>query len=131
MTHSSSSEALGPSDSSDSGSDRAGLARSDAAGSDSAGTGTGERRAADGDETPREAADITPDRVVTPREREIGDAIEEDEDTDLGWIDEARSDESPDEDLPGEDRPGEDEPDDDKPGDPRRHGDKPVAAAAV
>lgn len=129
MTHSSSSEALGPSDSSDSGSDRAGLARSDAAGSDSA--GTGERRAADGDETPREAADITPDRVVTPREREIGDAIEEDEDTDLGLIDEARSDESPDEDLPGEDRPGEDEPDDDKPGDPRRHGDKPVAAAAV
>jgi hypothetical protein len=115
MTHGiHSSDPLGPSDSSDSGSDLA---------------GTGERRSADGDETPREAADIAPDRVVTDREREIGDTIEADEDTDLDLIDEARADALPDDDLPGEDGPGQDEPGDDNPGDPRRDGDKPVAVA--
>jgi hypothetical protein len=129
MTHSSSSnssEPLGPSDSSDSGSDMAGIARNDAGSTDSA--GTGERRGADGDQTPREAADIAPDRVVSAREREVGDAIEADEDTDLSAIDAARTDAIPDDDLPGNDGPGQDEPDDDNPGDPQRDNDKPVMA---
>jgi hypothetical protein len=131
MADSNSGEALGPSDRSDSGSDMTGTPRSsDAARTDSA--GTGERRSADGDETPREAADIAPDRVVSAREREIGDAMEADEDADLSSIDATRSDASPDDDLPGEDGPGEDEPDDDdKPGDPRRDDDKPVAVGVM
>jgi hypothetical protein len=84
------SEALGPSDSSDSGSDVAGLADRDegdpglpvdvatgedsahpetsfealAEGSDTDATGTGERRSAGGDAGLREGADISPDRVV-------------------------------------------------------------------
>jgi hypothetical protein len=124
-----SGEALGPSDSSDSGSDTAGTPHgSDAAGTDSA--GTGERRSAGDDETQREARDIAPDRVVSTRERDIGDAIEADEDADLSSIDTARADALPDGDLPGEDRPGEDEPDDDKPGEPRRDNDKPVSVLA-
>jgi hypothetical protein len=83
-------EALGPSDTSDSGSDVAGLADLDdgdpglpvdiatdvdserpdtsfesiADGGDTDSTGTGERRSAGGDGGLREAADITPDRIV-------------------------------------------------------------------
>jgi hypothetical protein len=122
-----SGEALGPSDSSDSGSDTAGTPRgSDAAGTDSA--GTGERRSAGDDDTQREAPDIAPDHVVSARERDVGDAIEADEDTDLSSIDAARAEAIPDDDLPSEDGPGEDEPDEDNPGDPQRDDDKPVMA---
>jgi hypothetical protein len=120
-------DTLGPSDSSDSGSDMAGTPRStEAAQTDSA--GTGERRSADGDEPVRDAADIAPDRVVSPRDRDVGDAMEADEDADLSSIDAAGSDALPDDDLPSEDGPGEDEPDDENPGDPRRDDDKPVMA---
>jgi hypothetical protein len=120
---------LGPSDSSDSGSDMSGTPRGiDAAGSDSA--GTGERRSADGSDVAREAADIAPDRVVTEREREVGGAVEDDEGTNLDLFAETRGDALPDDDLPGEDGPGEDEPGDDKPGDPRRD-EKPQAPSAI
>jgi hypothetical protein len=128
MTDSHSGKALGPSDSSDSGSDTAGTPRgNDAAGTDSA--GTGERRSVE-DDTQREGGDIAPDRVVSARERKVGDATLDDEDTDLALIDEAGTDALPDDDLPGEDGPGEDEPDDDNPGDPQRDNDKPVTALA-
>jgi hypothetical protein len=127
MTDSDSGQALGPSDSSDSVSDTAGTPRgSDAAGSDSA--GTGERRSAGDDVTAREASHIAPDRVVSPREREVGDAIEADEDTDLSAIDASGADAIAVDDLPGNHGPGQDEPDDDNPGDPRRDNDKPVMA---
>jgi hypothetical protein len=122
-----SGEALGPSDSSDSGGDTAGTPRgSDAAGTDS--VGTGERRSAGDDDTQREAPDIAPDRVVSAREREVGDVIEADEDMDLSAIDASGADAIPDDDLPGNDGPGQDEPDDDNPGDPQRDNDKPVMA---
>ena len=58
------SASLGPSDSSDSGSDLAGLAPDDGTASDSG--GTGERRGAAGDADVAEAADIGVDRVFEP-----------------------------------------------------------------
>ncbi|MFM0734704.1 chemotaxis protein [Paraburkholderia sediminicola] len=75
--------ALGPSDSSDSGSDVAGAKRHEfdvdseldnhaletgdtELGSDTDRAGTGERAAADGDSTLVESADIEPDRIVDP-----------------------------------------------------------------
>jgi hypothetical protein len=75
------SGALGPSDSSDSGSDTLGspAARDDGAASDRA--GTGERGSAAGREQP-DGADILPDRVFDA-EREPDDA----EDPDLGFVD--------------------------------------------
>ena len=92
-------EALGPSDSSDSGSDVAGLEFQDdddpampadvamredsqrpetsvesvAPGLASDMAGTGERRSAGGDGGAREAADISPDRIIDPRAGEDGD----------------------------------------------------------
>ncbi len=124
-----SGEALGPSDSSDSGSDTTGTPRGgDAAATDSA--GTGERRSAGDDDRGSEARDIAPDRVVRIGESDTVESTDDDEDPDLAFIDRARTDPLPDDDLPGEDGPGEDEPGDDKPGDPRRDHDKPVAALA-
>ena len=58
------SASLGPSDSSDSGSDLAGVAPDDGTASDSG--GTGERRGAAGDADIAEAADIGVDRVFEP-----------------------------------------------------------------
>lgn len=83
--------ALGPSDSSDSGSDIAGAKRHDfdrdteldehaletgeaELASDTDRAGTGERSSADGDSTLEEDADIEPDRIDTPSE---GDADSE------------------------------------------------------
>ena len=92
---------LGPSDTSDSGSDMAGLeglddgdpvapvdvavaadkdhpetaAESIRSGGDTDASGTGERRSAGGDAGPREAPDITPDRVVSVRE--VSDSLDE------------------------------------------------------
>ncbi|AIO43741.1 chemotaxis protein [Burkholderia cenocepacia] len=91
--------ALGPSDSSDSGSDTAGarrhpfdvdsplddhaLERGDAAlGSDTDRAGTGERASADGDSTLEEGADIEPDR--TERLSEPGRTDEPDEPAEPG-----------------------------------------------
>lgn len=107
--------ALGPSDNSDSGSDRVGIADGEAsdpgwpvdvavgddqprslqpepvAGSDSDGAGTGERRSAGGDAGAREAADIGVDRIVRPHRRAAGDGDpSDDEDADLGFIDEVQ-----------------------------------------
>lgn len=58
------SASLGPSDSSDSGSDLAGIAPDDGTASDSG--GTGERRGAAGDADIAEATDIGVDRVFEP-----------------------------------------------------------------
>lgn len=58
------SASLGPSDSSDSGSDLAGIAPDDGTASDTG--GTGERRGAAGDANLAEAADIGVDRVFEP-----------------------------------------------------------------
>ena len=98
-------ESLGPSDSSDSGSDMAGIADLDDAdpglpvdvataadrerpgtsfesladGSDSDAGGTGERRSAGGDAGLREANDITPDRIVAdPNTGEDGEGVLDD-----------------------------------------------------
>lgn len=98
--------ALGPSDSSDSGSDLAGFEaldvndpsvpvdvalRGDAqrspvppeAQGDSDAAGTGERRSAAADASTREAADISVDRVFDPANPDV----DEDEDPDLGFVD--------------------------------------------
>ncbi|MGF6770733.1 hypothetical protein P3T18_003212 [Paraburkholderia sp. GAS199] len=81
--------ALGPSDSSDSGSDVAGAKRHEfdvdteldnhaletgdsELGSDTDRYGTGERAAADGDSTLIEDADIEPDRVINPADDDDG-----------------------------------------------------------
>ncbi len=106
--------ALGPSDSSDSGSDMMGIedldvddpaapldtaldedaehpmtSRDTLAGGPSDAAGTGERRSA-GADPGREAADISVDHIVGPRGEDLGDEdIDEDEDPDLGFIDDA------------------------------------------
>lgn len=90
-------ELLGPSDSSDSGSDSVGSPESDAA---TDAEGTGERRSALHDTPPREAADIGVDRVFsveTPADGEDdAEAVEadDDEDPDLAFIDRARTDDA-------------------------------------
>ena len=105
---------LGPGDSSDSGSDMAGLDDLDTAdptepvdvamrddnpraslqadsmggfGSDS--SGTGERRSAAADGGLREAADISVDRIFTPGDG--SDPLDDDEDPDLAFVDEAEA----------------------------------------
>jgi hypothetical protein len=128
-----SADLLGPSDSSDSGSDTVGTppARGDGAASDSA--GTGERRGAGRDKAQPEAPDIAADRVYsvgpegTPPPSDDGLPLDEDEDPDLAFIDQARADDIPD---PDDDRPGEDEPEDDRPGEDRPYDDKPVSDKA-
>ncbi len=109
---------LGPGDSSDSGSDLMGVADSDesdpnlptdvamddaharpmphevADGGGSDAGGTGERRSAGGDAGLREAADIGVDRVFTPgrrNSRKGPDAIADDEDPDLDFVDAAEA----------------------------------------
>jgi len=82
--------ALGPSDSSDSGSDRAGLP--DQADSDAA--GTGESRGVGAAGAAPEASDIGVDRVFTPGRRrrmksDAGQRLHDDEDSDLGFVDTA------------------------------------------
>ena len=97
------SDLLGPSDSSDSGSDLTGLTEPDDGGPsaplisdndiahsatsresvgpglDSDASGTGERRSAAGDAGDREAADISPDRIVTdPNRSDLRDATDDD-----------------------------------------------------
>jgi hypothetical protein len=124
--------ALGPSDTSDSGSDLVGIEDFDVddpsapvdsalgedaerqwttadsmSGSSSDAAGTGEGRSAAGDAGGREAADISPDRI-------IGGNGEDDEDPDLAFIDEAEAgdpldeedEESDDEDSAGDADPG-------------------------
>ena len=71
-------EALGPSDSSDSGSDMTGLEALDV---DSDSAGTGERRSAAGDDGGREAGDIAVDRVFSPLGDDAG-GMEDAEDVD-------------------------------------------------
>jgi hypothetical protein len=87
--------ALGPSDSSDSGSDVAGAKRhafdvdseldnhaletgDSELGSDTDRFGTGERAAADGDSTLIEDADIAPDRIIDPLAPEDDDGLDDD-----------------------------------------------------
>lgn len=111
--------ALGPGDSSDSGSDVAGLDDLDVAdpnepvdvalrddhqrslmpatsmgGSASDSAGTGERRSAGSDAGRREAADISVDRVFGVADDE---AVDEDEDADLAFVDDAMADDELDE----------------------------------
>jgi hypothetical protein len=109
--------ALGPSDSSDSGSDLVGvedydvddpsqpvdIALRDGAqhalspgdaldGASSDSTGTGERRSAGSDAGGREAADISVDRIIDPfaaDEDGDGEEVDEDEDPDLAFVDDA------------------------------------------
>jgi hypothetical protein len=121
-------ESLGPSDRSDSGSDMVGideggsadpampvdkaLSRDDIArpltpedaldGGASDSTGTGERRSAAGDAGAHDGADIMPDRVFDP-EAEGADELDENEDPDLAFVDEAAPDEDAGED--GEETP--------------------------
>jgi len=110
---------LGPSDSSDSGSDVAGIedfldpddpgqpvdvalrrdrprsfTSPDALASAADAAGTGERRSATGDAGRREAPDISVDRVVEPHreaDAEGFEATDEDEDPDLAFVDEAEA----------------------------------------
>jgi hypothetical protein len=121
---------LGPSDSSDTGSDvqgeRAFSTETDDGGagavpaeldSDSDAAGTGERAAAIGTE-PRDGGDIMPDRIVRSADAlDDADQLEVDElavdDSDAAEID----------DEPGDDEPGDDEPGDDEPGDEDAAGD--------
>lgn len=137
--------ALGPSDSSDSGSDMAGVEHEEAdpnqpvdvalqrdestrpltsgdilegpAASDAA--GTGERRTAGSDAGPRDAADISPDRIVDTRDPLSGEegSADDDEDPDLAFMD----------DEEGEDEEGEPDGDVEAPDrnvpQPRRAGD--------
>ncbi len=65
---------LGPSDSSDSGSDLAGLRRRD---DTSDRNGTGERTSADADQPARTNADIGTDRVVGPDDAGVGHGLDE------------------------------------------------------
>ena len=114
---------LGPSDTSDSGSDMAGIddqdrndpsepvdaalsadvprtwASDDGGSSDASGTGD---RGAAGNDGGREAADISVDRVFDPAARDEG--LKDDEDPDLAFIDQALADDLPDEDA-SEDSP--------------------------
>ena len=119
-----SADVLGPSDSSDSGSDTAGTPRAhdEAAATDAA--GTGERRSAGRDKAQPEAPDIAADRVFSVGPDDA--PIDEDEDPDLAFIDQARATDIPED----EERPGEDEPEDDRPGEDRPYDDKPVSHRA-
>lgn len=94
-------ELLGPSDSSDSGSDSAGSVDGDAT-TDAA--GTGERRSAAHDRQPREGQDIGVDRVFSAEPATDADpvAAEEDEDPDLAFIDRARADDALDDEAQNE-----------------------------
>jgi len=81
--------ALGPSDSSDSGSDMADVEREEAAAATDA-AGTGERRSVGTDAGPRDGADISVDRVVdarSPLPPEDGSEHDDDEDPDLAFMD--------------------------------------------
>ena len=80
-------KSLGPSDSTDSG--------SDVASGGTAGTadtsdryGTGEHGAADDDENPREGADVATDRIVGAGEAGLGDGLDQAEEAQLGITDE-------------------------------------------
>ncbi len=121
---------LGPSDTSDSGSDMAGIDDQDrndptepvdaalnadvprtwaSEGSDSGtgdASGTGERRAAGNDGGGREAADISVDRVFDPN-AESEDDLDEDEDPDLAFVDQAIAQDVLDEETSTELGPGE------------------------
>jgi hypothetical protein len=86
-------ELLGPSDSSDSGSDSVGSPDSDAA-TDAA--GTGEQRDAEHGMPPRDGADIGVDRVFSAEASVEGDDTgpvddDDEEDPDLAFIDRARA----------------------------------------
>jgi hypothetical protein len=81
---------LGPSDSSDSGSDRAGLAGN----ADSDAAGTGERPSVDASESDDHAGDIGVDHSFTPGRRRVessaaGERLHDDEDPDLDFVDAA------------------------------------------
>lgn len=94
-------ELLGPSDSSDSGSDSVGSPDSNA---DTDAAGTGERRSAAHDRLPRDGQDIGVDRVFSaetvaevdadaePVDEDKDEDDDEDEDPDLAFIDRARVD---------------------------------------
>ncbi|MEZ0308998.1 MAG: hypothetical protein ACAH21_13825 [Ramlibacter sp.] len=87
------SDALGPSDNSDSGSDAVGTAEAYA---DSDAVGTGER----GSVTPgeeREGSDILPDRVVNMADGEVSNADDADEMTDLDEDDASQTNDDEDE----------------------------------
>jgi hypothetical protein len=80
---------LGPSDSSDSGSDRAGLPGN----TDSDAAGTGERISVDASEPEAQASDIGFDHTFTPGHRRVeaaaGERLHDDEDPDLDFVDAA------------------------------------------
>ena len=80
---------LGPSDSSDSGSDMAGAATQDdqAIDTDTDRFGTGEHAAADQPDVEADA-DIKADRIVTAEEAGLGDGLDEAEEARLGITDE-------------------------------------------
>ena len=81
---------IGPSDSSDSGSDLAGTQRTGLADSDetSDGAGTGERQTVGEDAPVRIGSDIGLHRIVGPDEAGLGDGLDQAEEAQLGITDE-------------------------------------------
>jgi hypothetical protein len=101
---------LGPSDSSDSGSDIAGDAAEDEGAppeADSDRFGTGERAAATTGPDVEVNGDIAPDRIVTAEEAGLGGGLDQAEEAQLGIVDEEPdADTSPDELRPKRREPG-------------------------